>query len=367
LTLDLAGMASAPPPGQLGNPGTTETTGTRFGDYELREEIAKGGMGVVFKARQASLNRVVALKMILAGRFASRESVRRFRAEAEAAAQLRHPNILPIYEVGEEEGHQFFAMEFVEGRNLSELARHGPLPAERAARYVQLVAGAVQHAHEHGIIHRDLKPSNVLVDAFDQPRVTDFGLAKRYGVPPSGGSEDQGPAKAGTPNDLTLTGQVLGSPGFSAPEQTAGGNPATPASDLYSLGAILFHLLTGRPPFLSDTLEKTIAQVLTHWTCLAAPAESRRAAGSGDHLPQVSAEGASAAVRHRPGSGRGTGALSRGPAHSRTADWPRGKSRALVPAQAGAGGDDGAGGSRAGVGLLRRVVAVGPGGTSCGQ
>jgi len=142
-------------------------------------------MGVVYKSRQRRLNRVVAVKMILAGPFASKESVQRFRAEAEPAAQLQHPNIVSIHEVGEFEGRPYFSMDYVEGRDLAQLVRENPLPAKRAAAYLKTVAEAIHYAHERGVIHRDLKPSNVLIDAFDQPRVTDFGLAKRLAGPRS--------------------------------------------------------------------------------------------------------------------------------------------------------------------------------------
>jgi WD40 repeat protein/predicted Ser/Thr protein kinase len=218
-----------------------------FGDYELLEEIARGGMGVVYRARQVSLKRVVAVKTILAGRLASADEVRRFRAEAAAAASLVHPNIVPIYEVGEQDGQHYFAMEFVDGPNLAQVVRDNPLPADRAARYVQIIAEAIQFAHERGVLHRDLKPSNVLLDPFDLPRVTDFGLAKQL----AGDSQ------------LTLTGQVLGAPSFVPPEQAAGRRSAVgPHSDVYALGAILYHLLTGRPPFAADNVEATLAQVL---------------------------------------------------------------------------------------------------------
>ena len=218
-----------------------------FGDYELIEEIARGGMGVVYAARQVSLNRIVALKMILSGSLASKADVQRFRAEAEAAANLRHPNIVAIYEIGEHEGRHYFSMEFIEGKDLSELTRGLPLPPHRAAGYVQTIAEAVHHAHVQGTLHRDLKPSNVLVDERDQPHVTDFGLATRL----DGGSE------------LTVSGQILGTPAYMPPEQVAGRREAMgPASDVYSLGAILYQLLTGRPPFAAGTMEETLRQVI---------------------------------------------------------------------------------------------------------
>jgi serine/threonine-protein kinase len=156
-----------------------QPAGESFGDYELLDVIARGGMGVVYKARQRSLNRVVAVKMMLSGRFSEPSFVERFRAEAEAVAQLQHPNIVAIHEVGIHEGQHFFVMDYVEGPSLAHLVGSQPLPARRAAGYLQTIAEAVQYAHERGILHRDLKPSNILIDGSDQPRVVDFGLAKR--------------------------------------------------------------------------------------------------------------------------------------------------------------------------------------------
>jgi serine/threonine protein kinase len=168
-----------------------------FGDYELLEEIARGGMGVVYKARQVSLNRLVALKMILAGQLAGETEVQRFYAEAQTAANLQHPNIVAIHEVGQHGGQHYFSMDYVAGRTLADLVRDQPLPAEQAVGYVKIVAEAIHFAHQQGTLHRDLKPSNVLIDAFDQPRVTDFGLAKRVErVAPSGEREPGGAARS---------------------------------------------------------------------------------------------------------------------------------------------------------------------------
>ena len=233
-----------------------------FGDYELLEEIARGGMGVVYKARQRNLDRIVAVKMIMAGPLAGKEFVQRFRTESAAAAILQHPNIVAIHDVGVHEGRHYFSMDYVEGQNLAQLVGQQPLSANKAARYMEIIAEAIHYAHEHGILHRDLKPSNVLIDAAtDQPRVMDFGLAKRFGVLPSGGS---GPAEAGTPSwDITVTGQVLGSPNFMPPEQAGAkrGKVGRP-SDVYALGGILYYLLTARAPFQADSLEHLITQVL---------------------------------------------------------------------------------------------------------
>jgi tetratricopeptide (TPR) repeat protein len=219
----------------------------RFGDYELLEEIGRGGMGVVWKARQVSLRRVVALKMILAGELASADAVERFLNEARAAARLQHPNIVAIHEVGSEAGLHFFSMELVEGQTLAQLTRDNPLPPSQAARHVEAVARAIHHAHRQGVLHRDLKPSNVIIDGDGQPHVTDFGLARQV----------EGDQK------LTGTGQVLGTPSYMPPEQAGGGRGQVgPAGDVYSLGAVLYELLTGRPPFQAASPVDTLMLVI---------------------------------------------------------------------------------------------------------
>jgi WD40 repeat protein len=218
-----------------------------FGDYELLEEIAHGGMGIVFKARQVSLDRIVAVKLLLAGALSSPEYVKRFRVEASAAASLQHPNIVAIHEVGVHQGQHYLVMDYVTGPSLARLAAQQPLPVKRAAGYLKTVAEAVHYAHEHGILHRDLKPSNVLLDASDQPRVTDFGLAKRF----EGDTE------------LTLSGPVVGSPSYMPPEQAvAKRGKVSRRSDVYGMGAMLYHLLTGRAPFQAATLTETLDLVL---------------------------------------------------------------------------------------------------------
>jgi hypothetical protein len=219
-----------------------------FGDYEILRELARGGMGVVFQARQVSLNRPVALKMILAGQLAHETDVKRFYTEAEAAANLDHPGIVPIYEVGQHEGQHYFSMGFVEGQSLAQRLADGPLPPRQAAALLLKVAEAIAYAHQRGVIHRDLKPGNILLDQNGNPRVTDLGLAKKV-------QGDSG---------LTGSGQIMGTPSYMPPEQTGGQRGAVgPAADVYALGATLYALVTGRPPFQAATAMDTVIQVLS--------------------------------------------------------------------------------------------------------
>jgi WD40 repeat protein/tRNA A-37 threonylcarbamoyl transferase component Bud32 len=225
----------------------TDTPSQSIDDYEIIEEIARGGMGVVYKARQVSLNRIVALKMILAGTFASETDIRRFRTEAEAAAHLDHPNIVPVYEVGESGGHHYFSMGFVDGSSLAERIVDQPLPPLEAAHIVKVIAKAVDFAHKNGIVHRDLKPANILIDSSGQPHITDFGLAKRID----------------TSEGMTATGDILGTPNYMSPEQAKGEiKKIGPLTDVYGLGAILYCLITRRPPFQAATAIDTLLLVV---------------------------------------------------------------------------------------------------------
>lgn len=223
-----------------------ETNAVVFGEYELLEVLGRGGMGVVYRARQTKLDRPVAVKVLPFAVFSRPESAQRLRAEALTAASLQHPNIVSIHDVGEHQGQPFYSMDLVEGRTLAEVVRKEPLSGQRAAAYLKTIAEAVHYAHTKGVIHRDLKPSNVLIDSLDQPRITDFGLAKRL----EGDSE------------LTVSGQVLGSPNFMAPEQAAGSRALTTRADIYSLGALLYYLLTRQPPFQADSLTALLKQLV---------------------------------------------------------------------------------------------------------
>jgi len=212
-----------------------------FGNFELLEEIARGGMGIVYKARQTTPGRTVALKTILSGQLASDADVERFYAEAQAVATLDHPNIVPVFEVGNYEGQHYFTMGYIEGESLSQRLARGPLMAREAASIIRDVAGAVHYAHQRGIVHRDLKPANILIDQDGRVRVTDFGLARRQ--------TDE--------TRLTHTGQLLGTPSFMPPEQIIGrAEDIGPSADVYSLTCLLYESLTGRPPFETGDLRQ---------------------------------------------------------------------------------------------------------------
>jgi eukaryotic-like serine/threonine-protein kinase len=228
----------------------------RVGDYEILEEIGRGGMGVVYRARQISLGRIVALKMVLRGALASATDRTRFRAEAESAARLHHPHITPVYEVGDDDGQPYFSMQFVEGTTLARRIADGPLPAQEAARTLLPICRAIAEAHRGGLLHRDLKPSNILIDQTGRPYVSDFGLAKR--VTAAGETVDEPAASL-----LTHSGAIVGTPGYMAPEQAAGNRgEVSRATDVYGLGALLYAMLTGRAPFQSASPVDTVLQVL---------------------------------------------------------------------------------------------------------
>src|SRR3989442_162230 len=262
---DLAGasVAGGGDPGRLDEPSRDETDAVaaghnkktaraaellgELGDYELLEEVGRGGQGVVFRARQKSLNRTVALKVISLGQWASKAHLKRFRREAEAAASLDHPSIVPIYEVGEREGACYFSMKFVEGGQLDEVVKRAPMSIRQAAELIAKVARTVHYAHEHGILHRDIKPGNILLDQQGEPHLTDFGLARLVE----------------TESTVTRTMEVLGTPSYMAPEQAVGNNAGvTSATDIYGLGAVLYQLLTGHPPFAGGTTYETIKLLL---------------------------------------------------------------------------------------------------------
>src|SRR5437773_1378857 len=218
-----------------------------LGDYELLEEIGRGGQGVVFRARQKTLNRTVAVKVIGLGQWATKEHLKRFRLEAEAAASLDHPCIVPIYEIGERDGSCYFSMKLVEGGQLDEVVRREPMPIRRVAELIAKVARTVHYAHEHHILHRDIKPGNILLDQKGEPHLTDFGLARLVE----------------TESTVTRTLEVLGTPSYMAPEQAIGNNAQlTAATDVYGLGAVFYQLLTGHPPFAGGTSYETIKLLL---------------------------------------------------------------------------------------------------------
>src|SRR5262245_52312166 len=242
-TVEARASSGTTPKGEAGPPRTSAVPG-----YEILGELGRGGMGVVYKARQQGLGRVVALKMILAGAHAGAQQRLRFRGEAEAAARLHHPNIVQVYEVGEQDGCPYSSLEYVDGRSLNEALADGLPPPLEAAALVEQLARAADYAHRRGIVHRDLKPGNVLLTQDGTPKISDFGLAKRL-------DEEQG---------RTRTGDVLGTPSYMAPEQAAGKSKAIgPAADVYSLGAILYQTLTGAPPFEGQSAWETVHLVLT--------------------------------------------------------------------------------------------------------
>ncbi len=247
---DFSALASAletVPNAAVDETGLTGSNIRYFGDYLLEAEIARGGMGIVYRGRQISLNRVVAVKVLREGLFAGGSEVERFKQEATAAAALRHRNIVGIFDIGEHEGRHFFSMEYVAGETLAQILQHGPVTPGRAAQLVATLARAMHYSHTAGVLHRDLKPSNIIIDTAGEPMITDFGLAKLMK----------------TEEMLTLSGQVLGTPAYMAPEQASGLRGADRRTDVYGLGALLYHLLTGRPPFVSESFVAILQQVTT--------------------------------------------------------------------------------------------------------
>lgn len=255
----------------------TDLEGRTLGDYEILSTLARGGMGIVFRARQRTTRRIVALKVISSGELATPKMVQRFHNEAQAAARLDHPHIVPIYEVGGDHGWHYFSMPLVEGPTLADvLRRRRPAPRVAVALLVK-IARAVEHAHQRGILHRDLKPTNILLDAQGEPHLTDFGLAKVL-------EQD---------TELTLTHAVLGTPAYMSPEQAQGRNrDITMATDVYCLGAMLYELLTGRPPFLAESAPALLRKIVEEDV---APLAKARVAG--DHSPVT--QGQRALTGHR--------------------------------------------------------------------
>ena len=287
------------PGAEVGGEDVAVGPGTRlsyFGDYELIKELGRGGMGVVYKARQISLNRPVAVKLLKADILASDEELRRFQNEAEAVALLDHPHIVLIFEVGEYEGRQYFSMKLVGGPSLEKKLSDYAADPKAAARLVKTAAEAVHHAHRRGILHRDLKPSNILLDERGEPYVTDFGLAKRV----EGDSE------------MTVSGAILGTPPYMAPEQASGRRGAvTTATDVYGMGAILYALLTGRAPFRGGSVPEILEQVRDQPPEPPSRTNQRTPAQSRDHLPKMSGKGSQPQVRLGPGTRQGPGPLCR--------------------------------------------------------
>src|SRR5438309_3693931 len=253
---DLSAVASAkaddPGPDPVPSPNRNKKSNRAktladFGDYELLEEISRGGQGVVYRARQKSLNRTVALKVIGLGHWATEAHLKRFRREAEAAASLDHSGIVPIYEIGERDGSCYFSMKLIEGGQLDAAAKSEAMPIRRAVELIAKVARTVHYAHEHNILHRDIKPGNILLDAKGEPHLTDFGLARLVE----------------TESTVTRTMEVLGTPSYMAPEQAVGNNAAVSGvTDVYGIGAVLYQLLTGHPPFAGGATYETIRLLL---------------------------------------------------------------------------------------------------------
>ena len=330
-------------------------TPIEFGDYELLQEIGRGSQGVVYRARQKSLNRTVALKIIACGHWASQPHVKRFRREAEAAASLNHPGIVPIYEVGERDGACYFSMRFVEGGQLDAIASQEPMSLRRAAELIAKLARIVHYAHEHGILHRDIKPGNILLDATGEPHLSDFGLARLVE----------------TESTVTQTRDVMGTPSYMAPEQAVGDNAAiSSATDVYGLGAVLYQLLTGHPPFAGGTSYETIKLLLDTEPRQPRLLKSENRSRSFHDLSEVSGERSKAPLLDRSRAGRRPRALAKARANSGAADRNFG-ARQKVGAAKSNYGDRSSVIGRPGRGrrhdhFEKRVVAPGARGRHCG-
>ena len=274
--------------------------------YEVQEVLGYGGMGVVYKAWHKRLNRAVALKMMLAGVYARPEELKRFLREAESLAALRHPNFVNVYDVGDLDGRPYFTMEHVEGGSLAQKLAGTPQPPGSAAAFVATLAAAVHTAHQSGIVHRDLKPGNVLLTADGTPKISDFGLARR--MEGNGG--------------VTTNGLPVGTPNYMAPEQARGTrNAIGPATDVYALGAILYELLTGRPPFRRREQLGDAAASGGRRAGAPRAAQSAGPARSGNHLPEVLEQGANTALRQLRKSWRTTCEPSSAASQSPPARW----------------------------------------------
>jgi serine/threonine protein kinase len=319
------------------DPGRPIPTLMDFGDYELIEQIGRGGQGVVFRARQKSLNRIVALKVIGLGHWATEAHLKRFRLEAEAAARLEHPGIVPIHEVGERDGSCYFSMKFVEGGQLDEVVRRAPMSIRQAAELIAKVARTVHYAHEHGILHRDIKPGNILLDAKGEPHLTDSGLARLV--------ESE--------STVTRTMEVLGTPSYMAPEQAVGNNAGISSiTDVYGLGAILYQLLTGQPPFAGGTTYETIKLLLD-----TEPRQPRLLNPKIDRdlstiLSQMSGERSKAPLLFRSRARRGFGTLAKTRADSGQAHWNFHARKKMGPTQSKYRGNGGL--------VVRAGSAIGP-------
>ena len=278
-------------------------------------------MGVVYKARHLKLNRAVAIKMLPAGTYAGPHELARFLGEAKAVAGLRHANIVQVHDVGDVEGRPYFTMEFLEGGNLAQKIAGQPQPGRQASEIVAALADAIQVAHQNGIIHRDLKPANILLTADGTPKISDFGLARRF-------ENDE---------HLTFSGTRIGNPSYMAPEQALGKRGLIgPAVDIYSLGAVLYEMITGRPPFRAETARETERQLLDGRAGAAKALERGRPAGSGDDLPQVSRKNPAAPLRKCRSFGGGSPPLSTGRSHCRSAGLIPGTRRQMGTPSSGA-------------------------------